>query len=186
MTATTSPPETAPPRRGRWLRVALVASLALNLLFLGAVAAAVWRHRAHAASSLGYSATLLGYAQKLPATRRQEIWRHTREERRGLQPLRAEVRAARQEWREALGTEPFDRDRFARAQARVLEAENRARAEAQRLFLAIAGQLSREERAAFLRWSAHGERPRRGFGRGSPPDGDTPGEGGDLRAPVPR
>lgn len=183
MTATAPSAETAPPRRGRWLRVALVASLALNLLVLGAAAAAVWRHRALAASSLGYSATLLGFAQKLPAPRRHEIWRGTSEERRGMQPLRAEVRAARQEWREALGSEPFDRERFARAQARVLEAENRARAEAQRLFLAIAGQLTREERASFLRWSAHHERPRRGFGRGSPPDGDGDG---DPRPTVPR
>lgn len=177
MTAT-APPQ--PARRGRWLKIALVASLAVNLLLIGAAAAAFVRHRIMAAAALGgYSANLLGYAQSMPPQRRGDLWRATRDERRSMQPLRAEVRAARSEWREALAANPFDKERFARAQSRLLEAENRARAEAQRLFLAIAAQLTPEERAQFLRWQARdGHAPARGgwWRRNGPQPRDGDGE----------
>ena len=59
-----------------------------------------------------------------------------------------------------------DREAFARAQAQVLEAELRARKEAQTLFLAIASSLSKEERQSFARWQPEGPRAGRGPGVG--------------------
>ena len=171
---------TAPVRRRRWVGPALVASLAVNLLLLGAAAAAFIRHRvAEAAAIGGFSGNLLAYAQSLPGPRRHELWRATKEERHGMHAFRAEMRAARHEWREALAANPFDRTRFERAQSRLLEAENKARAEAQRLFLAIAAELSAEERASFVRWQARDAAARRGGWRGGRgPDNGPPDERG--------
>lgn len=174
----------APHRASRWMTWALTASLAFNLLVVGVLASAWWRFRQEAPfAGAAVNANLMGFAATLSAERRQAIMKATGGERRQLRPLRAEVRNARLEARAALLAEPFDLDRFAKAQAAVLDTEIRARTEAQKLFLAIAGSLTSEERAAFARWqpvdgAPHGRRgdggwwPRRdrsGGERGQPP-----------------
>jgi len=78
---------------------------------------------------------LLGYASTLPIERRQHIWEQTVEERGHIRPFRRAVRAAREESTKALVAEPFDRGRFVAAQAQQAEAENRARAAVQDLFI---------------------------------------------------
>lgn len=171
MSETTARP---PVRTRRWLGAGLVASLAVNLLLLGAAGAAFVRHRAGEAAALGgFSANLLGYAQSLPASRRHELLRAGQEELRGMRALRSDVRAARQQWHDALVAEPFDRERFARAQSNLLEAENKVRTKAQQLFLALAAELSREERAAFVEWygrEAAARRSARRWSDGGPAD----------------
>ena len=169
----------------RWMRIVLVISLALNLLVAGAMAAAAWRFR-HGGPShgpiamLGGSGNLLGFAQSLPPERRQLIWRETAEHRQTLHPLRAEVRQAREAVQAALIAEPFVPERFTEAQAKALQAEVRARTESQKLFLAIARLLSRDERAAFARWQPMDPPQRKGSPgwkgqskRGHEPPGET-------------
>ena len=154
----TSPSAPLPTAR-RWMPLALLASLAVNLLFLGATGAAVWRFRQAAIFGPGQgpgSGNLLGFTATLPAARKDSIMRQTGEELRVLRPLRAEVRAARHAARVALLADPFDRNAFAMAQARVLDAEFRARKETQNLFLAIAGSMTQEERQAFAHWHPEG------------------------------
>ena len=167
----------------RWMRNALIASLAVHLLVAGALASAFWRFRQEApfAGSPG-NVNLLGFTASLPAERRQAILQQTAEERRALRPLRAEVRAARLAARSTFLTEPFDRDAFAKAQTLVLETELRARKQSQALFISIAGMLSTEERQAFARWQPGGPPPGRGFG-GSQPHNPQPGEISPARVP---
>lgn len=185
MTATqvVAPERSAP----RWMRYTLVASLALNLLIVGALGAAAWRFRFGPPGPIAMSAasgTLLGFAASLAPERRMQIWHDTAEHRHALRPLRTDLRQRREAIQAALVAEPFDAARFAVAQAGALEIEIRAREEAQKLYLAIARRLSPEERAAFARWqqSEHtmrerirgrmkrGERggPRSGSGRDEP------------------
>ena len=166
---TTAPPATAPvtehAQAPRWTRWALVASLALNLLVVGAFASAAWRLRREAPFAGGPgNGNLLSFTALLPPERRTAIMQLTAEQRRMLRPLRAEVQAARLAARTAFLSEPFDREAFAKAQAQVIEAELRARKEAQALFLAIAGTLSKEERQSFARWQPEPQRPGRGSG----------------------
>ena len=157
-------------RSPRWIRLALVTSLAVNLLVVGALASAFWRFRREApfAGNPGY-VNLLGFAATLPAERHKAIMQQTAEERRALRPLRAEVRAARLAARSTFLAEPFDPDAFAKAQTLVLETELRARKQSQALFSSIARLLSNEERRAFARWQP-GPPPARGFGGWHSPD----------------
>src|SRR6478752_223585 len=121
-------------RRGmpRWLLVVLFGSLALNLLVVGSLAGAAWRHRGPPRPLASVVIpNLLGYASTLPGERRKQLEQLTRDERSHIRPFRREVRAAREETIKALIAQPFDRERFVAAQARQAEAENRARAAVQ-------------------------------------------------------
>src|SRR4249919_2303304 len=91
----------------RWLLVALVVSLALNLVIVGSVAGAIWRFRTPPQWASAVTPNLLGYASTLPAPRRKQLWDATAEERRHIRPFRREVRAAREETVKALIAEPF-------------------------------------------------------------------------------
>ena len=140
-------------RASRGTRYALIASLALNLLFVGTIGGSIWAFRHHAPwSTSGVNAHLLGFTGTLPAERRYAVWQATREERRAMRPLRKEVRAARAEARRILLVQPFDKQKFAEAQMRVLDAEVAARRAAHNLFVGVAAVLDPEERAAFARW----------------------------------
>lgn len=163
-------------RAPRWLKIALVVSLALNLLILGTIGGSIWAFRhGPAVATRGSGPHLLGFTRTLGAERRFEIWKVTRNELRALRPLRKEVRRARAQARTALIAQPFDKDKFAQAQARVLEAEVNARREAQRLFVSIAAALTPMERVAFTKWQPlrRAERMRQWHRDKSP---DAPGQ----------
>jgi uncharacterized membrane protein len=146
-------------RAPRWLLVALFASLAVNLVIVGSVAGAVWRHRGPPAWAGVVIPNLLGYASTFAPERRKQIWELTRDERSRMRPFRREVRAAREETIKALATEPFDRQQFLAAQSKLAEAENRARAAVQDLYVKIAESLTPEERQAFAHWRDHRRTP---------------------------
>ena len=157
--ATTGTPRGMP----RWMLVALFVSLAVNLLVVGSLAGAVWRHRVPRALTSVVIPNLLGYASTLPTERRKQLEQQTRDERGHIRPFRREVRAAREETIKALVAEPFDRDRFLAAQARQAEAENRARSAVQDLYVKIADSLTPAERQAFPLWREHRRAPVRNF-----------------------
>ena len=148
-------------RTPRWVLVALFVSLALNLIVVGSVAGAVWRFRAPPVWATAVTPNLLGYASTLPLERRKHIWDQTVEERRHIRPFRREVRAAREETIKALVSEPFDRAKFLAAQGRQAEAENRARAAVQDLFVKVADSLTPQERHAFPLWREQRRPPAR-------------------------
>ena len=140
-------------RSPRWIKIALVASLALNLLILGTIGGSIWASRhGPAVTERSGGPHMLGFTRTLPYERRFEIWKVTRKEVRALRPLRKDVRRARAQARAVLVAQPFDKQKFADAQTRVFEAEMAFRREAQVLFVAIAAVLTPEERAAFAKW----------------------------------
>ena len=148
-------------RTPRWMLVALFLSLALNLIVVGSVAGAVWRFRTPPPWASAVTPNLLGYVSSLAPERRKQLWEQTREERSHIRPFRREVRAAREETIKVLIAEPFERAAFLAAQARQAEAENRARAAVQDLYVKIADSLTPEERHAFPRWRDHRRPPGR-------------------------
>jgi uncharacterized membrane protein len=150
----------APPQRApRWLLLALLASLALNLVVVGLVAGAVWRFSTAPIWANAVAPNLLGYASVLPPQRRKQLLEETAEQRRQLRPFRREVRIARDEAIKALLAEPYDRQQFLAAQAHQAEAEKRARGAVQELFARIADVLTPEERRGFARWREHRRPP---------------------------
>jgi uncharacterized membrane protein len=142
-------------RAPRWILGLLFVSLALNLVVVGSVAGAVWRFRGPPPWASAVIPNLLGYASTLAPERRKQLWQQTAEERRHVRPFRREVRAAREETIKALTAEPFERQHFLAAEARQVEAENRARTAAQELYVKIADSLTAEERRAFPLWREH-------------------------------
>jgi uncharacterized membrane protein len=145
----------------RWVLTLLIASLAFNLLVIGLIGGAVWRFHALASGDAsGPSINLAGYAGALPLERRRDLWAKTAAERHELRSLREDLRRKREEFVGALTAAPFDREQFAAAQARLLEADRKARAAAHRLYAQIAVALTPEERRAFRSW-----RPYRGSAR---------------------
>ncbi len=151
----------APVRRWpRWMGLALVASLACNLLVVGTLAAAAWRHHRHGPlPHQRMQATVLDFATTLPPERRRVLREATQNERVAVRPFRAELRQARAAAREALLAQPFDAERFKLAQERLLSSETRARTAAQGLFHAVVLKLSPDERIGFANFQKAAERP---------------------------
>jgi len=141
------------PSAPRWMAIALVASVALNLVVVGAMAAGLWRHRALAeAGSAHVSPNLLGYAGTLPAERRKDVWARTEEQRRIVRPLRRDLREAREDLLKVLTADQFDAARYEAAQARLLAADQKAREAVYKLFAEVAQGLTNDERRQYMRW----------------------------------
>jgi uncharacterized membrane protein len=135
----------------RWMLLLLIASLAVNFLFLGLAVGAMWKFRGTPLLA-GVTPNLLGYASTLPSDRRKALWDQIEAERQHLRPFRREVRAAREETIKALVADPFDREMFLAAQEKQSAAEQRARQAVRDLYAKIATSLTLEERRAFPRW----------------------------------
>lgn len=163
---TASMPPTAEPRRPRrWLWIALLASLAINLMVLGVVAGAGLSWRYAAAAHGGFGPSLLGFVRQLPAERRTVIRRLTSAQREQVAPLRREARLARKEAARALLAEPFDKEAFRLANNRVNAVEARIRDSGVDLIIEVAAAMTAAERREFLSWRSmrarHGGRPPR-------------------------
>jgi uncharacterized membrane protein len=144
---------TSRPRRSRLLLGALIVSLALNLLVLGALASAAWRFRSPAFANAQFGpANIMSFLSDLPADRRAALWTETTEPRRTLGPMRRAVRSARHDLVTVLKTEPFDQSRFLEAQSRLIEAERQQRLTAAALYAQVAGKLTPTERRTFIKW----------------------------------
>ncbi|WP_209426587.1 periplasmic heavy metal sensor [Pararhodobacter sp. SW119] len=152
-----------PPRSGRFLRLALIASLALNLLFLGLIAGSAFMGPQHrGAPSAGPDLRALWRA--LPDKSREEMRAQFREGRGTQRPADREAFHAEMAEREAemlalLRAEEFDATAFvdlldARRRMMDLRAED-----AQSVFVSLLATLNPAERAAVAdRYEARRER----------------------------
>ena len=143
------------PGASRVTRVALIASLALNALFIGGVASAFIRH---GMAPRGWSRPggpqmgLGAYVATLPADRAKAILGRVGDRRQIMGPIHREVRQARDAALAALSAEPFDKERFLAAQTQLIETENRQRMAQRDILAEIAGSMTPEERRAYLHW----------------------------------
>lgn len=149
-----------------WVKWALVASLALNVLVVGVVLGAFVRG---GPGGRGAPQNLIAYVSSLPSERRQDLMKSSATVRPQLKALRHQARAANRERMAALVAEPFDRARYVAAQTRQIEAETKIRVLMRDIVADTAAGMSLEERRAFLRWRPAMRPP------GPPPDdGDAP------------
>lgn len=157
MTVAASPPASET-RRGlpRWVWVLLIASLAANLFVVGVVARAVWPSRyANAGHGPGgFFGNLTAYSKSLPEDRRKAVRQGIAAEHpiQALRPLRDELRAARQEAARQFQADPFNREAFLAAEARVQAAESKIRQAVMQFAVDLAGRMTADERAGFLKW----------------------------------
>lgn len=152
---TTTPVHPPGGRSTRWLRTALIVSLAFNMLVIGTIATAAWRFAMHDrglrhGGPSGMS--LVGFLSNIPSERRSILLSAIAPEREALRPLRSKLRTARSSVRGALVSDPFDPERLAKAQSALLAAEIDMRRAAGALVAKLAVSLTPAERSAFSEW----------------------------------
>lgn len=137
----------------RWVWVALIASLAINLFVVGVVARAFWPHHG-APIRGGLLGQIMTYSKELPVQRRTAILKAAGAEQpfETLRPLRDEVRAARREVVRMFAAEPFDRPAFVAAEEKLQAVEGKSREAVVKIVADIAAGMSASERAGFLKW----------------------------------
>lgn len=184
--STVPPAPPAAPRRRRWPWVLLIVSLALNALLAGIVLRGMWAVRTQAIlTGGGVEGQFPAFVASLPPERRRELRQHLLPERESLRAMRMELRRARLEAARIFAAEPYDRQAFAAAQARALDAEVRLR-KAITGTLPVAGErMTQAERRALVQWRGWGGYRRGGGGGGGPRGGewDRGEEPGSTRPP---
>ena len=136
----------------RTLRWALIASLALNVLIIGAVAGSLCfgRDGPHGKGMKGTA--LFHFARTLPRERSDFIRQKVAEAQPGLEAARKGIRDARAAVRDVLSGEGFDQAKLNAALDGLVQAQtNEARARTT-LFGDTVGQLTPEERRALYDW----------------------------------
>lgn len=168
MTLETQPPQQ---KRIRLLYAALIASLALNLLFIGGFVAAAWHHGHRWPKP---EPGLLGFVRQLPPDRRDVVGKQISAARDSMKEVRANVRMA---WREAnalLTAEPFDKEKFKAALTHLADVEAGYKAALNDALAETAAILTPEERKLFQSWREK-RRPR------LLRPGERPGPGDEAR-----
>lgn len=164
----------APQGRSRWMTAALVASLALNLVFIGGAARAIWHHK-HDGGRRGDDAGLFGFVRNLPSERAALVRGDLELARQTVRPMRKAVRDAWYEANTVLTTEPFDKDKYKAAMDRLTEAEGRFKAAIAASLADTAAKLTPEERVKLQGWRE--KRRPHVFGRHGRHDGNGDGKG---------
>jgi len=142
---------TAPKRPSRWLKLALILSLALNVLLVASIAGAIWRGGAGPWGGRG-AGNIVSFMASLPSERRIELMQRSKALREQSRALRQAARQAARERADALVAEPFDKQRFIDAQTRQVEAEGKLRLLFRDIIAEAASSMSPAERRAFLNW----------------------------------
>jgi len=139
----------------RRLKLALIASLAVNLLVVGAVVSAMVfgphgpRHRG---GSPGDEYGLMGFTRVLSSDRRGPIRKAIKEQREAFKPLREAVDEARREAADVLVAEPFSKDKLNAAFDKINNADLKLKSAGQAMVLSTAESLTPAERSALKDW----------------------------------
>jgi Spy/CpxP family protein refolding chaperone len=133
----------------RYLFAGLIASLALNLLFVGGIAAGAWHHRFGGRHG---ETGLMSFANDLAEPHRQTIRDMVTTARESMRPQRQAMRRAWDEANATLTVEPFDKEKFKAAMEHVSEAENAYKVAVTTVLASIAEKLTPEERKELQQW----------------------------------
>lgn len=164
MTIVSGKTDPQPQRRApRWIVVTLVASLALNVLALGMVAAAAFHLRHQFAFGEVAASGFARFVNRLPETRRAEVQALIEPRRAEVRVLRRAAHEARRKVRQLFVAEPFDAAAFRSAHNAMLAAETRVREQSQGLFPDIAERLSADERRMLASWRERRRQMREGW-----------------------
>lgn len=134
--------------RPAFYKYAFLGLLAVNLLVIGGILGAMWRHGGHHHGGGG----LPGFVRSLDADRRDAIRGAFANRRETMRPLRQAARAKRAALSEVLKAKPFDKARVETALEEMREARNQVRDAREQLFLNAVTLMTDEEREAFAEW----------------------------------
>lgn len=143
---------TTPATGSRRMKYVLIGSLALNLLFIGAVVGMGFKKHHHGPGG-GPHFGLMGLTRVLPEERRKEVEEILKKEYAAMRPAMEELHKARHEAADRLAAEPFDRAGLERAIAALSEKEQSLRSATLETFLTEAARLNADERKQLAdRW----------------------------------
>ncbi len=134
----------------RWVMFVLLASLMLNMVFVGVAAGRIWaHHNGHGWNSRHKDSGMRGFLRELPEARRKELRDMMRANREAAREERQKVRAVRQAVREAIAREPFDRAALESALSQVNVARQSFRARVASDFVEMVVKMTPDERKMF-------------------------------------
>lgn len=163
--------ETAKGWSPRTLRMALLASVALNLLGIGLIAGAMFGAPPHhSRSEFG----LKSFSYTLPDDRGQMMRADFQAHKPAVMEMRKAAREARTEAITVLAAEPYDAARLGAALQRLNDAEAKSRQRVSEYFVATAGKLTAKERVALGEWWRKRQAARHGRDRQTTETGAQP------------
>ncbi|MBS0250605.1 MAG: periplasmic heavy metal sensor [Proteobacteria bacterium] len=153
----------------RYLYPSFIASLALNLLFIGLFATAVWHHHEEDKTR---NRGFLGFVSQLPPDTQAEIRQQVLEKRAAMKGLRENIRKTWVDANAMLTEEPFDKAKFLAALMQLRTAEDAFKGAIYNAVADTAVQLTPDQRKLLQEW----REKRHAFmlNRHGPPDGDKP------------
>jgi uncharacterized membrane protein len=137
--------------KSRWLFAGLIASMALNLLFIGWFGSAMWHHRKDP-TWRGGEPGLMGFVRKLPEDRRPALRARLKQARETIKPFKAELDTAWTAANAALAADPFDKAAAKTAFDTAIAADAKLRAAIDDELIATAEGLSADERKLLQEW----------------------------------
>ena len=187
MSSQSQTPQTPALKRWRWGRILLIASLALNLLFIGAIGGSMWAMWAGywgGPRHFAFAGAIHHLMRELPDERRHVARDVLRRHRAEVQPLRREVRKSRRAAARIMRAEPFDEAAFRSALGELRTAELKIREAIGEIAVDLAKTLTQEERRILLRGLARHGRfgKRRGRGPGETERFERGEEAGDQQS----
>jgi uncharacterized membrane protein len=151
---TTSPPAPAP--AGRWSRWILLASLALNLFFVGAWAAFAWRHYAWERHGPWNPATRIErLAASLPARDGEKLRNEFRAHQGNVEAAITTYRQAQRRMREALRADPFNAEALRAAMAEARTARGKLDETLQDVIATAGAAMTPEGRRSLADWTPY-------------------------------
>jgi uncharacterized membrane protein len=133
------------------LRLALMVSLAVNVLIVGAVAGTLLWPRHHGWKGQAYKGFAV-FARTLPSERGEAIHQEIERNRAALAPLRKSERETRVAARNLLLEDPFDVEKFKAALMLAAEADAKEKSTRFSLFAEMVATLTPEERRQLHAW----------------------------------
>lgn len=157
----------AKPAAGRGLRIALMVSLALNVLIIGGIATTLLCFGGKGSHHRGSG--LMGFVETLPSERAETVGAKLKTDREALAPLRQAQRDARSAARTALTADPFDAAAFKAALDKAADAGYEEKKARMGMLADLAAQLTPDERQQLHQYF---EKQRHRFRHRGPKDDD--------------
>ncbi len=150
-------------RRSRWVLIALIVSVGLNLVVAGMALRAAWTfHQFKGPLERIGPRGLKAYTRKLPEETRAKIRQHMLGFREESRPLREKIRMARRRVFEAMRAEPFDKQVLLTRNAEFNALRATLRDKRNAINVEVLAELTPEQRAEFIKWRRHRHFRRRG------------------------
>jgi uncharacterized membrane protein len=146
----------ARPPAGQWSRRILLASLALNLFFLGTWAALTWRHYSqHQHGPWTPAVRIERMAAALPPGDAEKLRAELRAHTGDIEAATAAFRAAQRHMRDALRAEPFNADALRAAMADARTARDKLDEALQNVVAAASAGMTPEGRRKLADWTPY-------------------------------